>query len=76
MLNSCSLERGAKIGAGSIVLDGAVVGAFAEVLPGSVVTAGTAIPSGEVRRLLPCVLHGVQLILEPVVALANSCAAL
>lgn len=48
VLQSCIIQRGAKIGAGAVIMEGALVEEFAEVAPGSVVHPGRRIPKGQV----------------------------
>jgi gamma-carbonic anhydrase len=47
VIHACTLEPGAFIGIGSIVLDNAVVESGAMVAAGSLVTARTRVKSGE-----------------------------
>ena len=47
VLQSCTVQSGAKIGAGAIVMEGALVEADAEVGAGAVVHSGRRVPSGE-----------------------------
>lgn len=48
MLQSCTIESGAVIGAGAVILEGAIVEANARVEDGAVVHAGRRIPAGQV----------------------------
>jgi carbonic anhydrase/acetyltransferase-like protein (isoleucine patch superfamily) len=48
LLQSCTVEHGAVIGAGAIVMEGAVVEATAVVEDGAVVHPGRRIPAGQV----------------------------
>ncbi len=57
MLQSCIVERGAKIGAGAIVMEGALVEEYAEVAPGSVVHPGRRIPKGQARAFMAVALR-------------------
>lgn len=47
MLQSCTIEDGAVIGANAVVMEGALVEAEAQVAPNSVVHPGRRIPSGQ-----------------------------
>lgn len=46
ILHSCTVEDGALIGMGAVVLDGAVIGQDAMVAAGALVTPRTVIPAG------------------------------
>jgi hypothetical protein len=47
VLQSCVIQRGARIGAGAVVMEGALIEEFAEVAPGSVVHPGRRVPKGQ-----------------------------
>lgn len=48
VLQSCTVEDGAVIGAGAVVMEGAVVEEGAVVMAGTVVPAGRRVPAGQV----------------------------
>lgn len=49
MLQSCTVESHAKIGAGAVVMEGALVEEYAQVAEGAVVHPGRRVPTGQVR---------------------------
>lgn len=55
LLQSCTIENGANVGAGAIVMEGAVVESNAIVADGAVVHGGRRIPSGQVWAGNPAV---------------------
>ena len=55
LLEGCTIEDGAVVGMGSIVLHGAVIGECAMTAAGSVVTPGTAIPPRSLAAGSPAV---------------------
>ncbi|RYG48670.1 gamma carbonic anhydrase family protein [archaeon] len=55
LLQSCTVEDAAVIGAGAIVMEGALVESFAQVGEGAVVHPGRRIPSGELWAGNPAV---------------------
>jgi len=55
LLHSCTVEDGAQVGAGAIVLEGALVEKGARVAPGAVVHAGRRVPAGQLWSGNPAV---------------------
>jgi carbonic anhydrase/acetyltransferase-like protein (isoleucine patch superfamily) len=53
ILHGCTIQRGALIGIGTIVLDGAEVGRDSIIASGSVVPPGTRIPEGSLAMGVP-----------------------
>lgn len=47
MLQSCTIEDGASVGANAVVMEGALVEAAAQLAPGAVVHPGRRIPAGQ-----------------------------
>lgn len=56
LLEGCTIEQGAVVGMGSIVLHQAVVGEYAMTAAGSVVTPGTVIPARTLAAGSPAVI--------------------
>lgn len=53
VVHGCTIEDGALIGMGSVVLNGAVIGAGSLVAGGAVVLAGTEVPPGSLVAGVP-----------------------
>ena len=53
MLHGCTVEDGALIGIGAIVLNGAKIGAGAVVAAGALVAEGVVIPAGSLAMGVP-----------------------
>ena len=58
VIHGCTLEEGAIVGMGAVVLSGVTIGAGALVAAGAVVREGTRVPAGAIVAGVPAVLRG------------------